>query len=211
MSNAALVLTGILHRYDAPNVLDGVSISLEAGEIVCLVGPNGAGKSTLLRIAGGVLRPRQGEVSINGLDPYKDRREAQRHVAFLGDVPFFYERLNGLEHLALVAKLKGGDLSRRTEVSEAFGLTAADLKRPIASYSLGMRQKLALAAVMGGIQEVVLMDEPFSALDDNARLAGRKLLSEMAANGVASCFVTHDKEDLAVATRVIRLEQGVLV
>ena len=211
MTKEALVLTGILHRYDAPNVLDGISFSISPGESVCLTGPNGAGKSTLLRIAGGIMRPTQGEVTINGVDPYKDRRQAQRYVAYLGDVPFFYERLRGLEHLELLAKLKGGEGEPRVEMAQLLGLTHDDLGRPIGSYSLGMKQKLGLVATLGGSQSVVLMDEPFSALDEDARPLARQLISELATKGLALCFVSHDKDDLSLATRVVRLKRGVLV
>lgn len=210
MIAGGLVLTGVLHRYDAPNVLEGIFITISMGEAVCLVGANGAGKSTLLRIAAGVMRPSQGEVTINGFDPYKDRREAQRHVAYLGDVPFFYERLTGMEHLELLAKLKGGTVDKRVETAQLLGLAHGDLVRPIGSYSLGMRQKLSLAAVLGGIQTVVLMDEPFSALDEEARPVARQLTSSLTARGVATCFVSHDNDDLPVATRVVRLKRGAL-
>lgn len=209
-----LELIRVTRSFGDQKAVDNVSLSLDQGEILCLSGANGAGKSTLLRIAAGVLKPTVGEVLLEGIDPYKshkDRLSAQEIVCYLGDVPFFYSRLTGEEHLELMAKLKGGVFESRQEIAFTLGLTRDDLARSVETYSLGMKQKLAVAATLGGVQNLVILDEPFSSLDEEHRGIAREMVADRASSGAGILLVSHDVQDQELAERILRLEKGALV
>ena len=151
-------------RFGEVVAVDGVSLSVRAGEVYSLVGANGAGKSTLFRMIVGLSEPDAGTVSVCGADVKKRGIEAKRHLGYLPEELYFYQRLTGLEYLRLVAGLKGCDAGEVPAEVEFFELKAAGSKW-VGGYSLGMRKKLGLAAAFLGGPRVLVLDEPLNGLD----------------------------------------------
>ena len=151
-------------RFGEVVAVDGVSLKVRAGEVYSLIGANGAGKSTLFRMIVGLSEPDAGVVSVCGADVKKKGIEAKRHLGYLPEELYFYQRLTGLEYLRLVAGLKGRDAGEVPGEIEFFELKAAESKW-VGGYSLGMRKKLGLAAAFLGGPQVLVLDEPLNGLD----------------------------------------------
>ena len=176
-----------------------------------LTGPNGAGKTTLLLCLSGLLRPSRGEVKVEGFDLYRDERQAKQRLAFVPDVPRFYQELTAWEHLRFVALAH--------EAGEGFERRANDLLREFDLYeardlyphhfSRGMRLKLGLLLALIRPFKVLLLDEPTSALDpDSAALLVRKL-HQLRYDGAAILYSTHNPELIGqAADRQLHLATG---
>ena len=159
-----IVVEAVSKRFGEVVAVDGVSLTVRAGEIYSLVGANGAGKSTLFRMIVGLGEPDEGRVEVCGLDLKKRGVEAKRHFGYLPEELYFYQRLTGREYLRLVAGLKGCDVDEVPAEIEFFELKAAESKW-VGGYSLGMRKKLGLAAAFLGGPRVLVLDEPLNGLD----------------------------------------------
>ena len=154
----------VVKRYGALVAVNEVSLSVRAGEVYGLVGANGAGKSTLIRMLVGVGAPDSGRVRVCGEDTGRRAAEAKRHVGYLPEELYLYNRLTGEEYLQLVAGLKGADPAGVRAELDFFELTAVAGKW-VGGYSLGMRKKLGLAAAFLGAPRVLVLDEPLNGLD----------------------------------------------
>jgi ABC-2 type transport system ATP-binding protein len=210
-----LRLDGLVRRFGRVTAVDGVSIAVEPGEIVGFLGPNGAGKTTTLRVVSGLLRPDQGLVTIAGHPLATEPLAAKRALGFVPDRPYLYERLTAYEFLAFVAALYDVPAEVARERGEALlqrlGLLgeARDL---IESYSLGMRQKTALAAALLHDPPLLLLDEPLVGLDPQGARVLKDLLRERAARGAGVLVSTH-LLDVAerLCDRVVILRRGRVV
>ena len=181
----------------APPVLEGVSLRLEPGSAMAIVGRNGAGKTTLLRIAAGLITPEQGTVSVDGLDPRRDRTEYQRRVGFLSaGNSGLYGRLKAEHHVEYAARLallsKPERRAATERVSRAFELEPLYGKR-VDRLSMGQRQRLRLALAFIHDPTTVLLDEPGTSLDDEGiELVGAAIGSVKArGGGVLVCLPAH--------------------
>lgn len=195
---AALRAEGLAFRYARIDVWRDVSFSLEPGEVAFLTGSNGSGKSTLLRCLAGWSAPTEGEVKLFGRPFDGADRAVRRRVAFVPDVPSFYDDLTAAEHLRFVlAATRAADAAPEAErLLGLLGLAAHGDQFP-SSYSRGMRQKLALVLALAAKPDLLLLDEPYGPLDPEASKRLSALLSEARAGGaavLASCH--HDVPDL---------------
>jgi heme exporter protein A len=203
-----------LTRSFGPHIaLDGVTLSVEAGEFVTLVGPNGAGKTTLLRILATLLRPTSGTIRIAGLDPARDGAEVRRRIGFLSHRTLLYDDLTAEQNLRFYARLYGlpDAPSRIDELLERVGLAHRrhDLVR---TFSRGMQQRLAVARAVLHRPSVLLLDEPYTGLDPQAAEALSALLAGLAGEGCTILLTTHDLErGLAVGRRIVVLSRGKVV
>jgi ABC-2 type transport system ATP-binding protein len=159
-----LTVESVVKRYGETLAVDGVSLRVAAGEVYALVGANGAGKSTLIRMMTGLSEPDSGVVTVCGEEMRKRPLAAKRHVGYLPEELYFYQRLTGREYLRLVAGLKGADDAQAAAEAEFFELKAVEGKW-VGGYSLGMRKKLGLAAAFIGAPRVLILDEPLNGLD----------------------------------------------
>jgi ABC-type multidrug transport system ATPase subunit len=185
-SGSPVRVESVSKRFGEVLAVDGVSLSVEAGETYALVGANGAGKSTLFRIILGLTEPDAGSVTVCGADMKRRATEAKRHLGYLPEELYFYQRLTGREYLRLVAGLKGCEAEGIAGEVEFFELRAVADKW-VGGYSLGMRKKLGLAAAFLGSPSVLVLDEPLNGLDvemmrklrlriESEREAGRAVL-----------------------------------
>lgn len=186
----------IAHSYGRKLVLDGVSLSVQAGEAVAIVGENGAGKSTLMRICAGLIHPSSGELRVRG------------RVGYCPQIPGLFDLLNAEEHLALFAPVLGACEARviregRTLLDE-LGFPVGD-RSPTRDLSGGARQKLNLALALLGGARVLLLDEPYQGFDHGSYVSFWEHVAGWRADGLAVVVVTHLLTDLALVDRVVEL------
>src|SRR3954447_7274755 len=156
-------VSGLVKTFGATRALDGLDLTVAAGEVHGFLGPNGAGKSTTIRVLLGLLRADAGAVRLLGGDPWRDTTELHRRLAYVpGDVTL-WPNLSGGEVIDLLGRLRGGlDTKRRAELLERFDLDPTKKGR---TYSKGNRQKVALVAALASDVELLLLEEPTSGLD----------------------------------------------
>jgi ABC-2 type transport system ATP-binding protein len=159
----AISVAGLVKTYGPTRALDGLDLTVRAGEVHGFLGPNGAGKTTTIRILLGLMRADAGTARLLGGDPWSDTTALHRRLAYVpGDVTL-WPNLSGGEVIDLLGRLRGGlDRQRRTDLLERFELDPTKLGR---SYSKGNRQKVALVAALASDVELLLLDEPTSGLD----------------------------------------------
>jgi len=163
-SEITVVVESVTKRYGETLAVDAVSLRVGAGEVYALLGANGAGKSTLIRMMTGLSEPDSGGVTVCGDEMARKPLAAKRHIGYLPEELYFYQRLTGREYLRLVAGLKGADADSTAAEVEFFELSnVAD--KWVGGYSLGMRKKLGLAAAFTGRPRVLVLDEPLNGLD----------------------------------------------
>jgi ABC-2 type transport system ATP-binding protein len=205
-------------RFFGPPIvaLTGVSFSVAAGEVICLMGPNGAGKSTLVRILGGLLMPSSGRARVAGIDVGTGGAAFRRRVAFVvSDERSFHYRVTGranLHYFAALHGLAGGEARpRAAALLDRVGLgDAAD--RRYSEYSRGMKQRLALARGLLADPEVLLLDEPTLGLDPRGARDLRVFLREQVVRSGRTAIVCSNDptEARALADRVLFLAGGKL-
>ena len=205
----AIETTGLTRRFGRLTALEGVTCAVRPGESVALVGPNGAGKSTLIKICLGLLKPSAGEARILGADPQAGGfADAKRRIGFLPEQVQFHGALSGRQTLRFYAALKGGGGPTIDELLDRVQLVdAAD--RAVSTYSKGMRQRLGLAQALLGEPHLLLLDEPMSGLDPEARANFFKILDGEKARGAAIVLSSHILTELEARTdRVAILARG---
>jgi ABC-2 type transport system ATP-binding protein len=163
-TESTVVVESVTKRYGETLAVDSVSLRVGAGEVYALLGANGAGKSTLIRMMTGLSEPDSGKVMVCGDEMARKPLAAKRHVGYLPEELYFYQRLTGREYLRLVAGLKGADVDSTAAEIEFFELSNV-AEKWVGGYSLGMRKKLGLAAAFTGSPRVLVLDEPLNGLD----------------------------------------------
>ena len=208
-----LVVEGVSKRYQAFDALREVSFFLENGEILGLLGRNGAGKSTLIKILCNLVRPTLGQAWLAG-EPILAGKSA-RHRAFIGAVieaPRFYPQLSGRANLSMIARLRKISHSRVREMLEQVGLQDR-AAIPFGQYSMGMKQRLGLAAAFLHSPKLVILDEPTSGLDPVGQTRIRSLIRELTvAHGAGALLCSHLLEEVGeLCGRALVMEKGSLI
>lgn len=210
---AALEVEHVSKSFGRIVALDDVSCHLAAGEAVMLLGPNGAGKTTLLRLCATLLRPSRGRIRIAGFDAAAQGAVARRHLAVLGHQSFLYPDLSVLENLAFYARVYdvAAPAARVAGLIDRLGLTGW-AHRPVRTLSRGFVQRCALARALLHSPDVLLLDEPFTGLDVDARERLCAVLRETHERGAALLMSTHDLAlGTALCTRAVILGGGRVV
>ncbi|MCC6606588.1 MAG: heme ABC exporter ATP-binding protein CcmA [Anaerolineae bacterium] len=206
-------ISGLMKQYGFNPVLRGVNLHVPAGAFVTLVGPNGAGKSTLMRIVATLLKPTAGEVKIGGwlMPQFSDR--VRRHIGLVSHQTLLYGDLTAAENLLFFAKLYQLDHSR-DRVAQALkrvGLAARE-RDAVRTFSRGMMQRLTIARATLHEPDVLLLDEPYTGLDQDASALLDSLLKGESENGRTILMITHDLvHGLNLCDRVAILSRGKIV
>lgn len=204
--SAAIEIAGLSKRFGAVQAVRDLSFSVDAGRVTGFLGPNGAGKSTTLRMLLGLIRADAGDATFGGRH-YAELPHPSAHVGAVLEDASFHPGRNGRDHLRVLATAGRHPARRVDEVLEAVDLTAAANRR-VKGYSMGMRQRLAIAAALLGDPEVLILDEPVNGLDPPGIRWVRGLLREQAARGRAVLVSSHllsevaqSVDDVVVITR----------
>jgi ABC-2 type transport system ATP-binding protein len=199
-------VTGLTKRFGAVTAVHGAGFTVSPG-VTGFLGPNGAGKTTTLRMMLGLVRPTAGTVLIDGR-PYAQLNEPRRVVGALLEATGFHPGRTARDHLAITARQAGLPSYRVGQVLAEVGLTG-EARRRVGGYSLGMRQRLGLAAALLGDPPVLILDEPGNGLDPAGMAWLRGLLRDLAAQGRTVIVSSHVLSEVAqTADRVIVMHAG---
>ncbi len=180
--------------YGEKKAVDDLSLTIEFGEIYGFIGHNGAGKTTTLKSVAGILKFDEGEIEIGGVSVKKNPLKCKESLAYIPDNPDLYEFMTGIQFLNFIADVFKVDSDARAErirkYADLFELTN-DLAQPIATYSHGMKQKLAIISAWIHAPRLILMDEPFVGLDPKASHILKGMMRELCDQGGAIFFSTH--------------------
>lgn len=199
---AKLELRNIWKKYgseqDEPFLLSNINLTIEEGEFLSILGASGCGKTTILRIIAGIIPPDNGSIFVEDIDITKVSIE-KRNFALVAQEPLLFPNMNVIENVAFGLKMKGISKSERVVKAEAIlnnlGLKGLEKRFP-SQLSGGEKQRTAIARALVVNPKVLLMDEPFSALNEELRLEMRELLHKIhKENRVTIVFVTHFKEE----------------
>ena len=195
-----LCLENLTKRYGTFTALDGVSLSLKAGQILGLIGPNGAGKTTTIKILVGLIKPTSGSATIAGVDCVSDSEQIKRLVGYMPDKFGSYDNMRVREYLdffgAAFSIPVGVRAKRIAEIMDMTG-TAYMKDRYVESLSHGMQQRVGLARTLLHDPKVLILDEPVNGLDPQARIEMRDLLIELARQGKTLVVTSHILPELA--------------
>lgn len=211
-----LKIEHLTKTYGDKKAVDDLSLHILSGEIYGFIGHNGAGKTTTLKSVAGILQFDAGEITIDGNSVRNQPLACKKEIAYIPDNPDLYDYMTGIKFLNFIADIFGISAadrqSRIHDYAERFELTA-DLAQPIASYSHGMKQKLAIIAAWIHQPKLIIMDEPFVGLDPKAAHLLKGMMREVCDEGGAIFFSTHvlevaeklcDKVAIIKAGRLIR-------
>ncbi|MFF6779754.1 ATP-binding cassette domain-containing protein [Streptomyces sp. NPDC012510] len=206
---------GIHKKFRHHHALRGVDLEVASGEVMALLGPNGAGKTTLVKILTTLLKPDSGSAVVNGWDVSSEPEKVRSSIGMAGQFATVDGVLTGFENLCLVARLRGmgGRTARRVadDLLARFRLTEA-AGRPAGTYSGGMRRRLDLAAALVGSPPLVILDEPTTGLDPEARLDTWEAVGELVTGGTTILLTTQYLEEAdRLADRITVIDRGAVV
>ncbi len=215
MVSTAISVVGLRKAYGEHRVLDGVDLDIPAGSVFSLLGPNGAGKTTTVKILSTLLKPDEGRVTVAGHDLAADPDGVRGSIGVTGQFSAVDPFLNAEENLALMGRLwhldKRVAKERCARLIEQFDLVEA-ARKPVLTYSGGMKRRLDLAMTLVGAPRVIFLDEPTTGLDPRVRRAMWDLLRDLVADGVTLFLTTQYLEEAdQLADRVAVLNGGRLV
>jgi ABC-2 type transport system ATP-binding protein len=194
MTETTIEVAGLRKRYGPVLALDGMSFAVQPGQVTGFVGPNGAGKSTTMRVILGLDAADSGTALIGGR-PYRTLRHPLSHVGALLDAAALQPSRSGRNHLRWLACSQGLTAQRADEVADQVGLRSV-IRRKAGGYSLGMRQRLGIAAALLGDPPVLMLDEPFNGMDPEGIIWMRGFLRALAAQGRAVLVSSHLMSEL---------------
>ena len=207
-----IYVDGLIKEYAGIKVVNGVSFSVNKGEIYGLLGRNGAGKTTIMKILLGLANPTSGKVSILGKDmSVNSEKKVLKKVGCIIENPGFYSNLTGTENLEIFAKLRGLDQDSVKKALELVNLPYKD-KKLFSKYSLGMKQRLAIANAIMHNPEILVLDEPINGLDPIGIAEVRELLKELKESGISILISSHILSELEnVADRISIIDFGKMI
>lgn len=206
------IVQDLVKKYDDICAVDGISLSIQRGEIFGLLGPNGAGKTTTVRMLTGVISPTSGSISVLGLEMPRQANEIRYNIGVLPETANVYVDLTGQQNMNLFGNLYGLKkdivVKRSTHLLKKMNIYEAK-DREAKTYSKGMKQRLSLAMTLMTDGEVLFLDEPTSGLDVESSQEIRRVISEMAAEGRTIILTTHNMQEAQdLCSRVAVINKG---
>ncbi|MGG1311906.1 ABC transporter ATP-binding protein [Cohnella laeviribosi] len=212
MSEWIIQTKDLCKSYRGRLAVDHVNLNIARGEIYGFLGPNGAGKTTTIRMLLGLIKPTRGSVEIFGKSLKREKLHILRKIGSLVEYPSYYGHLTAVENLEAIRRILDVPKTRIAQVLETVGLTK-DAKRPVKGFSLGMKQRLGIAAALLGEPEMLILDEPTNGLDPSGILEIRELIKAMPKqHGITVLVSSHllsEVEQMASTVGIIR--QGRMV
>ncbi|KKO52532.1 bacitracin ABC transporter ATP-binding protein [Paenibacillus sp. DMB20] len=212
MSELVIQTKGLYKLYRKRAAVENVNLEIARGDIYGFLGPNGAGKTTTIRMLLGLVKPTRGSIHLFGKDLTKEKMNILRRTGSLVEYPSYYGHLTAVENLEALRRIIGVPKSRIAEVLDIVSLTK-EAKRPVKGYSLGMKQRLGIAAALLGNPELLILDEPTNGLDPSGIHEIRELIKNMPKqHGITVLVSSHllsEVEQMAGKVGIIR--EGQLV
>jgi ABC-2 type transport system ATP-binding protein len=211
MSEAVITTQGLTKKFGDFTAVDGVTFSVNAGEVVGYLGPNGSGKTTTIRMLLGLLLPSAGEGQVLGYDIVRQSEQVRQRVGYMSQKFALYHELTVAENLAFYAGVYGiRDRRRLVEVLDLVGLSAMAGER-VSALSTGWKQRLALGTAIVHQPRLLFLDEPTSGVDPNARRAFWDLIYTVVEQGVTALVTTHYMDEAEYCGRVGIMRDGKLL
>ncbi|MGD6874944.1 ABC transporter ATP-binding protein [Bacillus infantis] len=212
MSDLILETNGLTKKFGKRSAVENVDLRLAKGEIYGFLGPNGAGKTTTIRMLLGLARPTGGSIQIFGKDLKKEKLQILRKVGSLVEYPSYYGHLTAIENLEALRRILEVPKSRIDEVLAIVRLSK-EAKRPVKGFSLGMKQRLGIAAALLANPELLILDEPTNGLDPSGILEIRELIKSMPAqHGMTILVSSHLLSEIdQMATQVGIISKGSMI
>lgn len=184
-----LEVKGLKKRLGKREIIKGINFSVKDGEIFGFLGPNGAGKTTTIRMLVGLIAPNEGEIKICGKDVQKEKEEALKNVGAVVENPELYKYLSGRENLMQIARIRKVSKEEVEELIELVGLKDR-IDDKVKKYSLGMKQRLGLAAALIGEPKLLILDEPTNGLDPSGIIDFREVVKKAAKEKGMAVFIS---------------------
>jgi len=208
-------LSGLKKQYSGNYVLKGITLNIQAGQIVGYIGPNGAGKSTTIKILTGIISDFEGDAIVLGFDVRKNPAEIKQKIGYIPEQAALYELLTPVEYLRFVGKLyqledraiekKSWELLRLFELADKANTR-------MNSYSKGMKQKVLLISGLIHNPEIIFLDEPLSGLDANAVILVKEILAQLKQNGKTIFYSSHIMDVVEkISDRIIIINKGEII
>jgi ABC-2 type transport system ATP-binding protein len=215
VAETVITVEGLVKHFGSVFALNGVDFEVPAGTVLGLLGPNGAGKTTTVRILTTILEPDAGRASVLGLDVVRDAEAVRAHIGLAGQYAAVDENLTGVENLRLIGQLshqhKKTAAARADELVVRFDLAAA-ARRPVRTYSGGMRRRLDVAAALVHRPPVLFLDEPTTGLDPSGRSDLWALIEQLVADGTTVLLTTQYLEEAdRLADKIIVIDDGRII
>ena len=205
----AMEVTSLVKRYGKIEALGGVDLRVPEGAVFGLVGPNGAGKTTLIKALVGSLRPTEGEVSVLGLNPLRDRARLRQRIGYMPQSPALYDDLSARDNIMFFgAAHRTPDLRKRVAEVLEFTELVNRAKDPIHTFSGGMRRRVSLACALVHRPDMLFLDEPTAAVDPQLRSRFWAKFRELARDGATLFISTHLMDEAMLCDRISILRQG---
>ena len=191
MASSVIEVRGVAKHFRQTRAVDGVDLTVSAGELLGLIGHNGAGKTTLLKLMLGLLPATSGDIRICG-EPVRGEafRRVRRQIGYLPESIALYDNLTGLETMLFFARLKGAEPASCPALLERVGLAAA-ARRPVGEYSKGMKQRLAFAQALIGSPRILFLDEPTNGLDPQGIRKFYEIVGSLRETGTTAILSSH--------------------
>jgi ABC-2 type transport system ATP-binding protein len=214
-AKSAISVKGLRKSYGDLKVLEGISFNVQHGTIVALLGPNGAGKTTTIKILSTLLEPDGGTVSVAGYDVLAEQAKVKANIGLTGQYAAVDEYLTGEENLIMIGrlyKLSMPDIRRRTrELLELFDLVEPG-KRPVKTYSGGMKRRIDLAMSLIASPPIIFLDEPTTGLDPRSRQTMWETINKLANSGVSILLTTQYMEEADnLADNIVVIDGGKVI
>jgi ABC-2 type transport system ATP-binding protein len=207
----SIEVEGLSRTFNGRSVVDGLTFTVQEGEIFGFLGPNGAGKTTTIRLLTGQIYPTKGRASVCGFDIFRQRQQLKKCIGVVFEEQNLYERSNGRENLAFFASLNGVCSKRVDEVLEQVALRDRAKDR-VHKYSNGMRQRLVIARALLHKPRVLFLDEPTRGLDPIAARDIRRMITDLVNQGMTVFLTTHYMEEADhLCQRIAFINQGRIV
>jgi len=219
MENSQITIRGLKKSYGKGagknEVLKGINLNIDPGQIIGYIGPNGAGKSTTVKILCGILPDFEGEVTILGKDLKKESLEIKKHIGYVPETGALYDLLTPNEYLTFIGTLYGLDkvklISRAGNLLSFFGMEKHSDQR-MDTFSKGMKQKILIIAGIINNPDIIFLDEPLSGLDANAVILVKELLIRLAKDGKTIFYCSHLMDVVEkISDRIILINNGIVI
>ena len=208
-------IRNLVKHYGQKQVLYGINLDIQPGQIIGYIGPNGAGKSTTVKILCGLINEFDGDIKVLGKDLRTEQNEIKKRLGYIPENATLYESLTPLEFMQFVGRMRGVEdeiIASKAEALMSIFEMKSNLNQRIATFSKGMRQKVMICSALLHNPELIFMDEPLSGLDANSVIMVKEMLIHLAREGKTIFYSSHLMDVVEkISDRIILIDQGCVI